>query len=273
MRSLGEVMVVASLEGAVLDKHGRMPRANAEVIRLFCARGGRFTVASDRTPAYVSAVVKDIPLTEPVICSGGATLFDVAESVCIAQKNLDGRAAVPVLESVQTTFPQIGIILQREDGILCAVRTSAPVHAYLRRENQVCLYSPIENVKQPWVRALLLGRPEQMDRVEQFAERYRNNSEVQFTRLADDCFQLAAAGVSKGKALQVLSQWSEVPQPDLYSIGGSHSDQQLLQMTGHSVAMPGSPVRVKLAAELVTRLDTQEGGTAEFLYQLIKDYE
>ena len=273
MGSLEEVMVVASLEGALLDAAGRMPRANAEVIRLFCSRGGRFTVASNRTPAYVCAAMEGVPVTEPVICSGGATIYDLNRREYTSQHLMNPGEAAKAMEAVQTAFPGMGVLVQRQDGVLCAVHTNDATHAYLRRENAPFLLCQLSDVQQPWVRVIFTGRPDQMEHLEQYMERHRNTSELSFLRASDDSCHLMGVEVSKGVALRELCQLCEASQPDIYTIGGNQSDQQLVQMAGHAVAMPSAPVKVKLAADRVTRLETAEGGAGEFLYQLVKEHE
>ncbi len=273
MRSLGEVMVVAGLEGALLDQNGRMPRANAEVIRLFCSRGGRFTVASNRTPAYVRRTLQDIPVTEPVICCGGATIYDVNAEEYMAQRILNTKSAITMLDAILTAFPNMGVIIQRQDGTLCVVRANEYTQAYINREHADYVTAQICDVPEPWIRVILTDKPSQLDRLEPYAERHKNNDENSFARASEHSFHILGANVSKGSAVRELADICEMPQPYIYSIGGDYNDQQLLQLTGHAVAMPGAPVRVKLAAELVTRLETAEGGAAEFLYRLIKEYE
>ena len=273
MRSLGEVMAVASLEGALLDKNGQMPQANVDVIQLFCSREGRFTVASNRTPAYVSRMLQGIPVTDPVICCGGATIYDVKNQEYIAQRVLNTQQATDLLASVLIAFPQVGAIIQRQDGVLCVVQANEHTHAYLEREQTNWLLSQIEDVQQPWVRMILVGTADVMDRLEPYAERHRSNKELSFMRASEESFHILGMGVSKGNALRELSALCEMPQPYMYSIGGDHNDQSLLQATGHGIALPEAPVRVKLAADLVTRLNRDEGGAAEFLYQLVKEFE
>lgn len=273
MRSLGEVMVVVGLEGALLDQNGRMPRANAEVIRLFCSRGGRFTVASNRTPVYVQQVLRDIPVTEPVICCGGATIYDVNAKEYMAQRMLNTKAAAVMLDTILMAFPNMGVIIQRQDGTLCVARANAYTYEYMQRERAAYVVTQVCDIPEPWIRVILLDKSNQLDRLEQYAERHNTSDELSFSRASENAFHILGNHVSKGFALRELAEICEIQQSDIYSIGGEHGDQSLLQMTGHSVAMPSAPVRVKLAAELVTRLETAEGGTAEFLYQLIKEYE
>lgn len=273
MRTLDEVMVVVGLEGALLDEAGRIPRANREVVRLFCSRGGRFTVASDRTPDYVMRMLQDIPVTDPVICCGGATIYDPKEREYIAQRVLNTQQAEEVLESVLTVFPQVGVIVQQQDGTLCVVRATEFTQTYLQREGTNYLIAQAEDVQQPWVRMIFAAEADQLDQIEQYAARHKNHTDIQIFRLSENVLHVTGKGVSKGAALRELSLICEMSQPDIYGIGGSYSDQSLLQIAGHTVAMPGASVRVKLASDLVTRLEQSEGGTAEFLYQLIKEYD
>lgn len=273
MRTLGEIMVVASLEGALLDRSGQLPAVNREVIQLFCSRGGRFTVASDRTPNYVMRMLQDIPVTEPVICCGGATIYDTKEQEYMAQRVLNTQQAEETLDSILTAFPQVGAIVQQQDGTLCVVRATELTQTYIQWEGTDYLLSQTDDVQQPWVRVILTGTSDQLDRVEQYAERHKNHTDIRFSRVAEKNLHIIAQGISKGSALRELAQICEIPQSEIYSIGGSYGDHSLLQIAGHAVAMPSAPVRVKLASDLITRLEQGEGGAAEFLYQLIKDYE
>ena len=49
-KSLGDLLVVSDLDGTLLTSSEGLPGCNAAMLRLFSALGGRFTVATGRSP-------------------------------------------------------------------------------------------------------------------------------------------------------------------------------------------------------------------------------
>ena len=50
-KSLGDLLVVSDLDGTLLTSSEGLPGCNAAMLRLFSALGGRFTVATGRSPS------------------------------------------------------------------------------------------------------------------------------------------------------------------------------------------------------------------------------
>ena len=65
--TLHDLLVISDLDNTLLTARNEIPQANRDMIRLFCARGGRFTVASGRSVTSVQAALAGVPLSAPVI--------------------------------------------------------------------------------------------------------------------------------------------------------------------------------------------------------------
>ncbi len=77
-----------------------------------------------------------------------------------------------------------------------------------------------------------------------------------------DFINVIAPGVSKGKALEALASFLEIPLAEVVAVGDGTNDISLLSSAGLAVAMGGAPDEVKAVADYVT-LDVNHSGVAE----------
>ena len=77
-----------------------------------------------------------------------------------------------------------------------------------------------------------------------------------------DFINVIAPGVSKGKALEALASFLEIPLTEVMAVGDGTNDISLLSTAGLAIAMGGAPDEVKAVADYVT-LDVDHSGVAE----------
>ena len=83
-KSLQDLLVVSDLDGTLLTSSEGLPGCNAAMIRLFSALGGRFTIATGRSPASARRALNGLPLGAPAIVFNGGMLYDYEKDAAAA---------------------------------------------------------------------------------------------------------------------------------------------------------------------------------------------
>lgn len=71
-------LYVTDLDGTLLDSESRITPESAEMLNRAIEAGADFTIATARTPATVSSIIKDLRLRLPLVVMTGAAIWDPA---------------------------------------------------------------------------------------------------------------------------------------------------------------------------------------------------
>lgn len=82
---------------------------------------------------------------------------------------------------------------------------------------------------------------------------------------------MTASGVTKSKALSLISRYYKIPVNRTISIGDGYNDIPMFKTTEISVAMANATNDIKEYATWVTTKNNQEGGVAEFINLFLDD--
>lgn len=96
MRS--DTLYVSDLDGTLLGADSRVSPESVAMLRQAIAEGALFTVATARTPATVSILLKDVPLTLPAIVMTGAALWDRVSEAYRQPRFIAPEAVAKVIE-------------------------------------------------------------------------------------------------------------------------------------------------------------------------------
>ncbi len=272
-RALEEYLVVCDLENALLSAPGGIPAVDRTMIRLLEGRGGRFTVATDRTPEALRQILGDIRLTAPAICCGGAVLYDLAADQLLASHGMDPDLAKAAITELLGQFPKMGVAVMGQDGDLRVTHMSRQLRVWLRQQGTGYYLEQLEDVRGALQKAVFCGEPSRVDFLEQYAKERNLGDGLRCLRIDHSVLSLQPAAATRGTALLELARLCGVAPSDCVYIGGCGEAQEAMCLAGHTAAVKGAPPRVLLAADAVTTISASEGGAAEFLYQMVRRHE
>ncbi|WP_367926017.1 HAD-IIB family hydrolase [uncultured Ruthenibacterium sp.] len=270
IESLRDILVVSDIDNTLLTPSAGIPSVNKATIELFCALGGRFTVATGRTVESVRQRLGDLTLSAPAITVGGGVICDFSTGERIKNEILPRAVAYRALEDVYTRFPMLGIEVMGADDHLYIVRSNEFVQQHLLQEEMSCLLIPLDEIYCEWNKVLFAGDPDTLKKVKTFVEA-RYYPGVYFIETNAMYYEIMPEGVSKGQALKDLCRYLKIPVENTIAIGDYFNDIELLQAAGRSVAVQNAPGEVQLVADEITSA-CLDGGVAEILYRLIRQY-
>ncbi|MFR4878646.1 MAG: HAD family hydrolase, partial [Ruthenibacterium lactatiformans] len=81
IRSLKDILVVSDMDNTLLTPEDGVPFVNQVTMRLFCALGGHFTVATGRTMESAGRHLDSMTLSAPAILYGGGVIYDFEHDI------------------------------------------------------------------------------------------------------------------------------------------------------------------------------------------------
>lgn len=272
-RALEEYLVVCDLENALLDEQNNIPAVDRDVIRLLEERGGRFTVATDRSPKALSQALGGIKLTAPAICGSGTLIYDLYKEETLFSCALDHDAAQLALCELLAQFPQVGAAVQTTDENLRIVHSSGELREWVRSQKTGYYLEQSDDVPDNWQKVVFCGEASRIDFLEQYAKTRSFGDMLRILRQDHQTLTILPAKISRGTALLELARLCGTAPADIVYIGGCADAQEPMSLAGHTAAVKGAPPRVLLCADTVTAITGAEGGAAEYLYHWIRNHE
>ena len=232
IRSLKDILVVSDMDNTLLTPEDGVPFVNQVTMRLFCALGGHFTVATGRTMESAGRHLDSMTLSAPAIL--------------------------------------YGVEIMTEDGGICVVRANEYTYRHTVHEGLTYRMAPLEELDGGWNKVLFACSHEMLMQIQDFLDA-RKYPGVYFIATNRNYFEIMPEGAAKGAALGELCTYMGIPIENTVAIGDYFNDIELMRAAGHSVAMGNAPKEVQLAADTVTGR-CLDGGVAEVLYGLIRKY-
>ena len=269
-KRLQDLLVVSDLDGTLLTSPDGLPGCNETVIRLFTMMGGRFTIASGRSPISVKNALGELPLSAPAIVFNGGMLYDYEKGKPACEHFLSRQTALSAIHLLREQDPTVGVEILASNGRMYQPFCGEYVCRHTLHEGLPYVVAPLEDIPGEWYKVLFGASPESIAKLEKFASS-QQWEDGYFVATSPVYLELMPNGVNKGAALQELCQQLGVEQENLYAIGDYYNDLPMLKVSGHPIAVENAVPQVKLASEK-TVLPCKDGGVAQLLYELIREY-
>ena len=261
IRSLKDILVVSDMDNTLLTPEDGVPFVNQVTMRLFCALGGHFTVATGRTMESAGRHLDSMTLSAPAILYGGGVIYDFEHDIRIRNTLLSKPSARRAVCDVLARFPGVGVEIMTEDGGICVVRANEYTYRHTVHERLTYRMAPLEELDGGWNKVLFACSHEMLMQIQDFLDA-RKYPGVYFIATNRNYFEIMPEGAAKGAALGELCTYMGIPIENTVAIGDYFNDIELMRAAGHSVAMGNAPKEVQLAADTVTGR-CLDGGVAD----------
>ena len=145
-KTLKDLLVVCDIDNTLLTAEMQIPSCNVEMIRLFCALGGNFTIATGRTLESAKQAVSELEINAPAIVYGGAMVVDLHSKEVLEQTTINHREARRLIDDVLGRFPKVGVEIMTAAGDIYVVNPSAYIEKHIQDENLTCCYAPLDEI-------------------------------------------------------------------------------------------------------------------------------
>lgn len=251
--------VFCDIDGTLLTSDHRVTPDTAKKVREISERGIPFVLTSSRMPAAMYSIQGEIGFRGPIISYGGALVLDEnrrpLSSVGLSQELAAGLRGEFPPETEERCFSAYS-------GDLWMVTDSN--HPLVRREEEI---TGVRSLKGPWEEWLPADAPLHKlfwtgppDFLDELAEGLgRKFPQCMFCKSAPWLLEIMDGGASKSRAVHILCRELGITPAETVSFGDNYNDVDMLEATGHSVAMGNAPDAVKAAASRITEDNNHEG--------------
>ena len=261
---LSDYLLISDIDGTLVNTKKESPPRNIEAIAHFRVMGGRFTIATGRSPISAARIARKVRVNCPLVTNNGAILYDMETQQVVRQRFLPPRAA-ELIELVVRDFPHIGIQMYRDADIYMIVHNPVVEYQIAVEKIEAVEASP-DRMPDQANKVLFGGTHEQLQVLRDYLEEAGIDGMYgMFTE--DQYFELLPQGVSKGSAAQVLAGYCGVSGPHVAAVGDYYNDVELLKAVPLPAVAGNAPDEVKALADYVA-CHCDDGAVADVLHRL-----
>lgn len=214
----------------------------------------------------VKMYLDKIRINAPAVLHNGAKIYDFREEKCLFCKPIE-EYRKPILKRVHDELPFIGLEVYTADEETYVYQRCKETERFKLRGYDVCYELPERIWNVPWIKWLLVGDKEVLDKYEPI---YRREYDSGFcVRSGDKYLDIVSGGVSKGKGVLYLAELYGIQPEKIITVGDNMNDIDMIETAGIGVAVSNAEDKVKEAADIQV-CSNNEGAIADILEKIIK---
>lgn len=296
---INSYLFISDMDGTLLGPDGKISETSVKLLRELIRQGLHFTVATARTPVSALALLKEIPISDPMILMNGALIYDPQSRNFLQAVEL-GQDAMERIACAEKNTGAQGIFFSVRNGILYihsgdvdnSIWNESFDLTQVAHEKAICPDIHQDNAETLQGSAVVYGlyadnKPEQLELLYQelkscsgltldyYKDRYSENRW---------CLEIFSSAASKGKALRTIkeqlnkeqlfeNQTSQAePETFLIGFGDSWNDLPLFEVCDEAYAVANASEDLKVLAKSVIP-GNAEDGVAQFIREWWENHE
>lgn len=265
------------LDGTLLNDQKAICDRNIEVLMKAKEKGAKIVLCSGRAPEGMQRELRLLGLKEKGqygIGLNGAVIYEADTGSIVHQTRMKPEAVRTMVE-VGRKF---------SDRMNVQVYTAGEV--YVERWDETTDYYEKATGSHPKLVDDVLEYVNETIKIVFFQKGEFDYSLKKITELKNDCLPSVPEGtqcvisapylvefldeeIDKGKGMDILASYLNVPQQNVMCVGDQENDMPMLKYAGLSVVMANGAPHVKELAHYVTKSDNNEGGVAEAVEKFV----
>ncbi len=253
-------LLVSDIDGTLIGRSCSLPRRNKDAIFYFTANGGKFAIATGRTPQTSKALYNESGSNTHLICFNGAGVYDYKTQkyhYCMFLAEEAKQTVLPFIEKFDC-----GVVVATDSG-------GYVINANAQSERHCKLVGvQLENanyydiIHKNWVKVLFLAKDrETANDIYNYALTC-NPKDAYYLRTHKTYIELTCKGADKSVGATELKKL--IGAKELFTIGDFDNDISMLEIADVSAAAGLAPDYVKNAADYICG-DPDTGAVADFI--------
>ncbi len=270
-KRIKDLLVVSDLDGTLITTGGGLTGCSGDVVKLYNMLGGCFTIATGRNVDSTRRFVNELGLTYPVIVYNGAAIYDYANERSIYDRFLPKTEVVRALGDLRKNFPTVGALIMSENHRAYVTNPTKSLYDHFDNEGYGFIIADETTIKHRWYKSLLVCPDNETAKNMLEYIKLRDYLGIDVVQSSNVNIEIVPEGVTKGTALEELAKILEKNIDNTVMIGDYYNDIPALKRAGYAVVPSDAPAEIKKYADRVV-MSSLEGGVAEYLYDVIRDY-
>jgi len=248
-------LVISDVDATLItSEHEITPRA-LQAVRDLKKRGIAFTVASSRPPRGLHGFLEQLKLTESFAAfNGGVIQKPTGETL------LKHTVSHEICESAFEITQEFGVEL----WIYCDHDWHVGrITPFVEREQNTIGFKAVfeNNLRDVFgmaAKLVIVGNPAIIEELEPVAMA-TFGKQVSATKSKPRFLDITAQEANKGSVVKELAKILSIPAAEIAVIGDGLNDVLMFEQAGFSIAMGQAEAKVKNAANIITKANTEEG--------------
>lgn len=258
------IYLYADLDGTLLNDDKTIPEINLKALDAFVNEGGRFGIATGRSPHNLSFFPKVLPLNAPSILDNGGVLYDVPNKRYIETTYIPKEKSMALVRRILEINPLASVQMYTQEAIYQAnPDTERWVDPLVAKEGITEHPCRPEDVKGEWIKIVLCLPKEQLDHVRTELDLGELEKDFSMVLSGKIYFEFLRHGMTKGSGISALRE-KEPSLKKILAIGDYYNDLEMLKQADVAAAPANGEEDIKAAARYVT-CDNNKGAVADFL--------
>ena len=260
-------LIASDLDGTLMaPDHITVTARTHRALKAAHDRGIKIAIATGRTLGFVESVLEQIPFTDYVIYSNGASVYDIEKQKDIYTNHISPQVTAELLRlldglPIYYNVYVRGKIYVQKNKIANYVNDSLP-QEFLNQFIACCTQcGSLENE--------LAGSSAEIIAMYNVSKEHKdtlltafNGHSLHITSSIKDEFEVTAPQVNKGTALKGLCRAAGIETTEAMCFGDALNDYEMLEAAGFSVAMGNACEDCKRIANFVTLTNAEDGVAA-----------
>lgn len=261
-------MLAIDLDGTLLNSDKEISEENEKCIKLAIKKGIKVVICSGRIYPGAKIFADQLSVVEPLIVCNGAVIKDVKTGEEYFSNMLSKEDCYRIIDILHSediyfhTYVDDVMYAEKLDyAALYYMIKSKDLRSDFRIDVKV-----VESVKDiiekssvsPAKIVVMSSQLEALARARQLVEDIKS---IEVVSSNFDNFEVINRGVSKGRALEIISRRLNIRREEIFAIGDNENDYSMLEYAGFSVAMGNAEESIRNICDFVT-LSNDENGVA-----------
>jgi len=267
MSKFDGMLLFSDMDGTLFDTKTTLPERNIKGIRYFTENGGKFAVATGRSPLSLAGFVNTLGVNCPCVVLNGCGIYDYAKGESVYAKYLTDKAMEATAKLAEKYSDVINTVIFLPDGSMAASHGTAALPACFDPDHVAGITKrPEDMMNTPWFKVVFVGEMKDLKALAADAEAM-DLGETNTVFAGEDMFELLPGGTTKGGGMVKLAEILGYPMEKVFAIGDYYNDQEMLELGGITAAAGQAPDDLKEKATYVA-CHCDEGAVGWFIEKL-----
>ncbi len=263
-----KTLYISDLDGTLLQQNVQLSQNTIRILNALIEQGMLFTVATARSIVSVKAILKDVPVSVPIVLMNGVCIYDLQKNNYIQIETLPKESIGRLIDLIQT-YELKGFAYIIKDGIMSTyyedLNTKAlydfyqeRVTLYQKHFTQIDSFSSL--AEEPLIYFSLMDYLEKLEPVYKALQQIPElNSVFYKDNYSPDLWYLEiySKAASKYHAVQFLRSYLKPDQ--VVCFGDNVNDLPLFEASDHKLAVRNAVIALKEKADQVIGANTEDG--------------
>lgn len=268
-------MLCVDMDGTLLNNKKEITDRTKIALKKAEEAGVKVVIATGRlfTSAYYYADL--VGLKTPIISANGAFIREKDKNQVIYEALLGKENCYRILNIIKS----YGIIPNfHTANTIFTERNNAHVNNYIKineklkegNKIQIQFVKNWKDVFEKYQSSILkcIAIDEDLDKIQKAKRELADCDGLETVTSSKDNFEVMCQGVSKGRAVEMLAAYYNIPREAVICVGDSENDISMIEFAGLGVAMGNGDKEIKDLAQYIT-LSNEEDGVAKVVEEYI----